>query len=125
MPFRRTRLTTVPEIIHAAGRGKVRKEGVISAVMWLYKNYMISIIPVMPTTSVDLPEILYQYIESEVEDGRYKSKAEAIRDMIRKEMERKHAVDETLSEETVEKIQQARERGEIEGEVRELIEDLL
>lgn len=77
----------------------------------------------MPTTSVDLPEILYQYIESEVEDGRYKSKAEAIRDMIRKEMERKHAVDETLSEETVKKIEQARERGEIEGDVRELIED--
>lgn len=79
----------------------------------------------MPTTSVDIPDVLYRYVESEVEDGRYKSKAEAIRSMIRKEMERRHSVDEQLSEETLEKIEQARERGEIEGDVRELIEDSL
>ena len=79
----------------------------------------------MPTTSVDIPDVLYRYVESEVEGGRYKSKAEAIRSMIRKEMERRHSVDETLSEETLEKIDRARERGEIEGDVRELIEDSL
>ena len=79
----------------------------------------------MPTTSVDIPDVLYRYVESEVEEGRYKSKAEAIRSMIRKEMERRHSVDETLSEETLEKIDRARERVEIEGDVRELIEDSL
>lgn len=79
----------------------------------------------MPTTSVDIPSILYQYIESEVDQGRYQSKAEAIRYMIRKEMERKHSVDEQLSHETLEKIEQARERGEIEGDIKELIEDSL
>lgn len=76
----------------------------------------------MTTTSVDLPEVLYRYIESEVEKGRYKSKAEAIRYMIRREMERKHSVDEQLSQEIVEKIERARERGDVEGDVRELIE---
>ena len=78
----------------------------------------------MPTTSVDIPSVLYQYIETEVEEGQYKSKAEAIRSMIRKEMERKHSVDERLSDETLEKIEQARERGAVEGDIRELIEDL-
>jgi len=77
----------------------------------------------MPTTTVDLPDMLYQYIESEVEDGRYQSKAEAIRHMIRREMERKHADDEQLSQETREKIRSARERDDIEGDVRDLIED--
>jgi len=75
----------------------------------------------MTTTSVDLPAVLYRYIESEIEEGRFTSKAEAIRYMIRKEMERKHAVGEKLSEETLEKIEKARERDEIEGDVRELI----
>jgi putative addiction module CopG family antidote len=79
----------------------------------------------MTTTSVDIPDILYRYVESEVEEGRYQSKAEAIRSMIRREMERRHSVDEQLSEQTLEKIQQARERGEIEGDVRKLIEDSL
>ncbi|WP_049896279.1 ribbon-helix-helix domain-containing protein [Haloferax volcanii] len=79
----------------------------------------------MPTTSVDIPDVLYRYVEFEVEEGRYKSKAEAIRSMIRKEMERRHSVDEQLSSETLEKIERARERGEIEGDVRELIEDSL
>lgn len=77
----------------------------------------------MTTTSVDLPDMLYRYVESEVEDGRFKSKAEAIRYMIRKEMESRHSVDEQLSEEMLEKLSRARERGEIEGDVRELIED--
>lgn len=77
----------------------------------------------MPTTTVDLPDMLYQYIESEVEDGRYQSKAEAIRYMIRREMERKHAVDEHLSKETLAKIRKARERGDVEGDVSELVED--
>jgi putative addiction module CopG family antidote len=76
----------------------------------------------MPTTSVDIPEVLYRYVESEVEEGRYKSKAEAIRDMIRKEMERRHSVDEKLTEETVEIIREARGQKD-EGDVRELIED--
>lgn len=76
----------------------------------------------MPTTTVDLPDMLYRYIESEVEDGRYQSKAEAIRYMIRREMERKHAVDEHLSQETREKIRRARERGDVEGDVSELVE---
>jgi len=75
----------------------------------------------MPTTSIDLPGLLYQYIESEVEAGRYQSKAEAIRAMIRKEMERKHATDEHLTEETQTIIKTARERGEIEGDIRDLI----
>ena len=79
----------------------------------------------MPTTSVDIPSVLYQYIETEVEAGQYKSKAEAIRSMIRKEMERKHSVDERLSDETLEMIEQARERGAVEGDIRELIEDRL
>lgn len=79
----------------------------------------------MPTTSVDIPDVLYRYVESEVDEGRYKSKAEAIRSMIRKEMERRNSVDEQLSEETLDKIDRARERGEIEGDVRELIEDSL
>ncbi len=78
----------------------------------------------MPTTSVDLPSVLNQYIESEVEEGHYKSKAEAIRSMIRKEMERRHAVNEQLSKQTLEKIEKA--RGEpIEGDIRELIQDRL
>ena len=76
----------------------------------------------MPTTSVDIPSVLYQYVEAEVEQGQYKSKAEAIRSMIRKEMERRHSVNEKLSEETVQQIKRARERGEIEGDIRELIE---
>lgn len=79
----------------------------------------------MPTTSIDIPESLYEYIESEVEAGRYQSKAEAIRAMIRKEMERRHTVDERLSEETIAAIQQARRRGAVEGDIRELIEDQL
>lgn len=79
----------------------------------------------MTTTSVDIPSVLYRYIESEVEEGQYQSKAEAIRSMIRKEMERKHSVDERLSDETLEKIEQARERGAVEGDIRELIEDRL
>jgi Arc/MetJ-type ribon-helix-helix transcriptional regulator len=78
----------------------------------------------MPTTSLDIPSVLYQYIETEVKEGQYESKAEAIRSMIRKEMERKHSVDERLSDETLEKIEQARERGAVEGDIRELIEDL-
>ena len=77
----------------------------------------------MPITTVDIPVTLYRYIESEVEEGRYQSKAEAIRAMIRKEMERKHSVNEELSEETLDKIRRAHEREEIEGDVRELIED--
>ena len=77
----------------------------------------------MTTTSVDLPDMLYRYIESEVEQGRFKSKAEAIRYMIRKEMEQKHSVDEELSNVTLEKLRRARERGEVEGDVRELIQD--
>lgn len=79
----------------------------------------------MTTTSVDIPSVLYRYIESEVDEGQYQSKAEAIRSMIRKEMERKHSVDEQLSDETLEKIEQARERGAVEGDIRELIEDRL
>jgi putative addiction module CopG family antidote len=78
----------------------------------------------MPTTSVDIPDILYRYVETEVEEGRYQSKAEAIRSMIRKEMERRHSVDEQLSEETLESIQRARGQ-ENEGDIRELIEDQL
>jgi len=78
----------------------------------------------MPTTSVDIPDILYRYIETEVEEGRYQSKAEAIRSMIRKEMERRHSVNEQLSEETLESIQRARGQ-ENEGDIRELIEDQL
>ncbi|MDS0243608.1 MULTISPECIES: hypothetical protein [unclassified Haloferax] len=54
----------------------------------------------MPTISVDIPRRFYRYVESEVEEGRYKSKAEAIRAMIRKEMEWKHSVDEKLSQST-------------------------
>ncbi|SNR53013.1 hypothetical protein SAMN06264855_11296 [Halorubrum vacuolatum] len=76
----------------------------------------------MPTTSVDIPSVLYQYIETEVEEGQYKSKAEAIRSMIRKEMERKHNVDERLSEETLQQIRQARKQDD-EGDIRELIKD--
>lgn len=79
----------------------------------------------MPMTSVDFPDLLYRYSESEVEDGRYQSKAEAIRHMIRQGMERKHAIDEQLSQETLEKIRTARERGDLEGDVGELIEDHL
>ena len=45
--------------------------------------------------------------------------------MIRKEMERKHSVDEQLSKETLHQIEQACERGEIEGDIKELIEDSL
>ena len=78
----------------------------------------------MPTTSVDIPDILYRYVETEVEEGRYQSKAEAIRSMIRKEMERRHSVDEQLSEQTLESIQRARGQ-ENEGDIRELIEDQL
>lgn len=78
----------------------------------------------MPTTSVVIPDILYRYVETEVEEGRYQSKAEAIRSMIRKEMERRHSVDEQLSEETLESIQRARGQ-ENEGDIRELIEDQL
>jgi hypothetical protein len=44
--------------------------------------------------------------------------------MIRKEMERRHSVDEQLSEETLESIQRARGQ-ENEGDIRELIEDQL
>jgi putative addiction module CopG family antidote len=76
----------------------------------------------MPTTSVDIPDVLYRYVESEVEEGRYQSKAEAIRAMIRKEMERRHSVDEQLSEQTLESIRRARGQ-EDEGDIRELIED--
>lgn len=76
----------------------------------------------MTTTSVDLPDMLYRYIESEVEQGRFKSKAEAIRYMIRKEMERMHSVDEKLSDEAMESLRQARGQSD-EGDVRELIED--
>jgi len=78
----------------------------------------------MPTTSVVIPEILYRYVETEVEEGRYQSKAEAIRSMIRKEMERRHSTNEQLSEETLESIQRARGQ-ENEGDIRELIEDQL
>jgi putative addiction module CopG family antidote len=78
----------------------------------------------MPTTSVDLPDLLYQYIESEVDEGRYKSKAEAIRAMIRKEMERRHAVDEQLADETLDAIERARGQAD-EGDIRELIENQL
>ena len=78
----------------------------------------------MPTTSVDLPDLLYQYIESEVDEGRYKSKAEAIRAMIRKEMERRHTVDEQLADETLDAIERARGQAD-EGDIRELIENHL
>ena len=78
----------------------------------------------MPTTSVDLPDLLYQYIESEVDEGRYKSKAEAIRAMIRNEMERRHAVDEQLADETLDAIERARGQAD-EGDIRELIENQL
>lgn len=70
---------------------------------------------VMTTTSVDLPTMLHQYVKSEVEQGRFKSKAEAIRYMIRKDLERKHSVDEQLSQETLEKLRRARERDESGG----------
>ncbi|MUW14384.1 hypothetical protein GJ633_06685 [Halorubrum sp. CBA1125] len=76
----------------------------------------------MPTTSVDIPDVLYRYVESEVEEGRYQSKAEAIRSMIRREMERRHSVNEQLSEETLEKVREARQQ-EDEGDIREFIED--
>ncbi|MFC7213047.1 type II toxin-antitoxin system ParD family antitoxin [Saliphagus sp. GCM10025334] len=76
----------------------------------------------MPTTTVDLPSVLYQYVESEVEEGQYASKAEAIRSMIRKEMERRHSVTEPLSRETLEAIEEAREQDDA-GNIRELIED--
>jgi len=79
----------------------------------------------MTTTSIDLPETLYRYIESQVEKGEYTSKAEAIRYMIRKEMENKNKVDEELSEEAIKKIKKAREREEVEGDIRELIEGKL
>lgn len=78
----------------------------------------------MPTTSVDIPDILYRYVETEVEEGRYQSKAEAIRSMIRKEMERRHSTNEQLSEQTLESIQRTRGQ-ENEGDIRELIEDQL
>lgn len=79
----------------------------------------------MPTTSIDIPELLYDYIESEVEKGRFTSKAEAIRSMIRREMERKHAIDEELADDLIADIEEARERGDIEGDIRELIQDRL
>ncbi|TVT92816.1 ribbon-helix-helix domain-containing protein [Haloferax volcanii] len=79
----------------------------------------------MSTTSVDISGMFYRYVESEVKEGRYKSKAEAIRAMIRKEMEQKHSVGEKFSQNTVEKMQEARKRGDIEGNVGELIEDSL
>lgn len=75
----------------------------------------------MPTTSLDLPEVLNRFVESEVEEGRYTSKAEVIRYLIRKEMQERHSVDEKLSEEAIESIKEARGQ-EDEGEIRELIE---
>ena len=75
----------------------------------------------MPITSLDLPEVLNRFVESEVEEGRYTSKAEVIRYLIRKEMQERHSVDEKLSDEAIESIREARGQ-EDEGEVRELIE---
>ena len=62
----------------------------------------------MPVTSIDLPEMLNNFVEDEVEKGRYTSKAEAIRYLIRRDMQRQNSVSEKLSEEAIESIERAR-----------------
>lgn len=74
----------------------------------------------MPSITVDLPEILDRYIESEIERGQYQSKAEALRDIVRKEMERKHTSKEKLAEE----VETNQECGENRGDLNKLIGDL-
>ena len=76
----------------------------------------------MPTTSLDLPEMLNRFVENEVDEGRYTSKAEAIRYLIRRDMQRQNSVNEKLSKEAVESIQRARGQ-EDEGDIRESIEE--
>lgn len=76
----------------------------------------------MPEITVHLPEILNQYVESEMEEGRYNSKEDAIQKMIQRDIKERYSVDEQLSRETLQKIEKARHQ-EDEGDVEALIED--
>jgi putative addiction module CopG family antidote len=62
--------------------------------------------------SVDVPEGLEKEMEEEVRKGRYKSKSELMRDAIRRLLE-KQRVDEKISVEMQERLDEARESGKV------------
>lgn len=72
--------------------------------------------------SAEIPEGLKKEMDKEVERGHYTSQSELIRDAIRRLIEQKHTVDESLSKETIKEIREAREQ-ESKEDVRKLIED--
>jgi len=62
------------------------------------------------TMSVDLPEGLEREINSEVGEGRYKSKSEFIRDAVRRLLDERNKIDHKIvSKEAQTKIDEARE----------------
>ncbi len=65
------------------------------------------------TMSVDLPEGLEREIDSEVGEGRYKSKSEFIRDAIRRLLDERDKIEhKKLSLEAQKRIAEARETDE-------------
>ncbi|PSG98633.1 MAG: type II toxin-antitoxin system ParD family antitoxin [Nanohaloarchaea archaeon SW_7_43_1] len=65
------------------------------------------------TMSVDLPDGLENEIDSEVSNGRYKSKSELVRDAVRRLLEERNKLEyRKLSVKAQERIDLARETGE-------------